>query len=105
MPRIEIRVESLEKIWDAFERLKTYYEENKKSSSERLVDLVSENNSLFSDVINDEFKALTKIGNSFQIRHFEQGKIKLDSNLHIDFLFYRMSCLIHLCLESLKKNN
>lgn len=106
LPRPESRIESLEKIWDSFERLKTYFEENKKSSGNTLIDVVSENNKLFSDYISREFKdELTSIGNKFQIRHFERDKVKLESNLHIDYLFYRMSSLIHLCIESLKKNN
>ncbi|MBK8814160.1 MAG: hypothetical protein IPN42_00965 [Methylococcaceae bacterium] len=102
LPRPESRIESLEKIWDAFERLKTYFEENKKVSAKQLIDVVSENNLLFRENIDYEFKELTKTGNTFQIRHFERDKIQLESNLHIDYLFYRMSCLIHLCVESLK---
>jgi hypothetical protein len=102
LPRPESRIESLEKIWDAFERIKTYFEKDKNLSANKLISDVSENNSLFSKYITDEFKVLTEIGNKFQIRHFEQDKVKLESNLHIDYLFYRMSCLIHLCVESLK---
>ena len=105
LPRPESRIESLEKIWDAFERLKTYFEENKRLSANKLIDVVSENNSSFSEYTNNEFSELTKIGNKFQIRHFERDKVKLESNLQIDYLFYRMSSLIHLCVESLKKNN
>ena len=103
LPRPESRVEGLEKVWDAFERLKTYYEENKRVSAKKLIDVVSENNSLFSEKIACEFKELSEIGNNFQIRHFESEKSQLKSNLHIDYFFYRMSCLIHLCVESLKK--
>jgi hypothetical protein len=104
LPRPENRVESLEKIWDAFERLKTYFEENKKLSATQLIGVISVNNQLFSEFINSEFNELTKIGNNFQIRHFERDKIQLESSLHIDYFFYRMSCLIHLCVESLKNN-
>ncbi len=102
LPRTSERLESLEKIWDSFERLKTYFEENKKNSAITLVNMVAENNELFSEYIKREFKDLTDIGNQFQIRHFERDKVQLQSNLHIDYLFYRMSCLIHLCLESFK---
>jgi hypothetical protein len=102
LPRTESRIESLEKIWDAFERMKTYFEENKKTSALKLIDVVSKDNPLFSQYMNDEFAALTNIGNKFQIRHFETDKVKLESNLHIDYLFYRMSSLIHLCVEKLK---
>jgi len=102
LPKIESRIESLEKIWDAFERLKTYYEENKKASANTLIETISSDNNLFQEYIDTEFHSLTKIGNEFQIRHFEQNKVQLQSNLHIDYLFYRMSSLIHLCVESLK---
>lgn len=102
LPKIESRIESLEKIWDAFERLKTYYEENKKVSANTLIATVSNGNDLFQNHINIEFQSLTKIGNEFQIRHFERNKVQLQSNLHIDYLFYRMSSLMHLCVESIK---
>jgi hypothetical protein len=102
LPKTESRVESLEKIWDAFERLKTYYEENKKVSANTLITAISSGNSLFQHHIVNEFQSLTKIGNEFQIRHFERNKVQLQSNLHIDYLFYRMSSLIHLCVESIK---
>jgi len=104
LPRKESRIESIEKIWDAFERMKTYFEENKKLSAEKLIKVVSEDNLLFSEYIYREFKdELTNIGNKFQIRHFERDKVQIKSNLHIDYFFHRMGCLIHLCLESLKK--
>ena len=45
--RPESRVESLEKIWDAYERLKTYIKDNKKVSANQLIDVVSENNGYF----------------------------------------------------------
>lgn len=102
MPRAEDRIQSLEKIWDAFERLKTYFEENKRNSAITLISHVSNNNQLFQSGIESEFRELTKIGNEFQIRHFERDKVQLHSNLHIDYLFYRMSSLMHLCLESLR---
>lgn len=102
LPRQESRIESLEKIWDAFERLKTYFDENKRNSAQTLIQEVSTGNTLFMGKIDDEFKALTKIGNEFQIRHFERNKIQITSNLHIDYLFYRVSSLIHMCVETLK---
>jgi hypothetical protein len=105
LPKTESRIESLEKIWDAFERIKTYYKENKKISASTLIVAVSDGNSLFQSQIEEEFGSLTNVGNKFQIRHFERGKVQLHSNLHIDYLFYRMSSLIHLCVESIKMAN
>lgn len=102
LPKTESRIESLEKIWDAFERIKTYYEEKKKESARTLIAEISDGNDLFQNNIEAEFKSLTDIGNKFQIRHFERGTVQLKSNLHIDYLFYRMSSLIHLCVESIR---
>lgn len=105
LPRKENRIEALEKIWDAFERLKTYFENNKKQSATTLISLVSEDNFSFQEVMEYEFKSLTDIGNRFQIRHYEKDKIEITNELHIDYLFYRMSCLIQLCVESLKNGS
>jgi hypothetical protein len=103
LPKIEDRIYALEKIWDAFERMKTYYvEKNKKQSIEELILLVSNGNSDFSKLINHESKALTDIGNNYQIRHFETNKIEITDNKHIDYLFYRMVSLIHLFLTELE---
>jgi len=103
LPNIEDRVHALEKIWDAFERVKTYYvEKNKKQSVEELIQLVANKNSGIEQLINTEAKALTKIGNDFQIRHFETNKIEITDNKHIDYLFYRMISLIHLFLTELE---
>ena len=103
LPNIVDRVHALEKIWDAFERVKTYYvEKNKKQSAEELIQLVANKNSGIEQLINDEAKALTNIGNTFQIRHFETNKIEITDNKHIDYLFYRMISLIHLFLSELE---
>lgn len=63
-----------EKIWDAFERVKTYYYpdiSDKKGSVEKLVRGIS-HDSYFYDLFNTEFKALTDMGNKFRIRHHEK---------------------------------
>jgi hypothetical protein len=103
LPNIADRIHALEKIWDAFERVKTYYvEKNKKQSVNELIQLVANKNSGIEQLINDEANALTKIGNDFQIRHFETNKIEITDNKHIDYLFYRMISLIHLFLTELE---
>lgn len=102
LPNIADRIHALEKIWDAFERVKTYYSKNKSVSGDQLVKLVANGNSAIEKLINDEGKALTKIGNDFQIRHYERDKIEITDNKHIDYLFYRMISLIHLFLTELE---
>lgn len=86
----------LEKLWDGFERLKTYYsEDNKKISSQKIVAKISEN--FDKDLIDSEFKTLTHLGNSYRIRHHETDKKEL-TNKHINYFYFRMLSLIDLCL-------
>jgi|SRR6185312_2536343 len=92
---------ALEKIWDAFERIKTYFEGNKKESAEKLVKLISEK--FDNEFLQSEFTILTNIGNSYRIRHHETDKKELVDNKHINYLFFRMLTLINLCLVAIKE--
>lgn len=100
LPKKEDRKLALEKLWDAFERSKTcYFEEgkiDKKKSIGMVLDKLSNNRTVFRQLLDDECNALTKIGNSFQIRHFEKDKVAIDDSNEIDYLFYRMYSYIHL---------
>lgn len=101
-PKIEDRQIAIEKLWDAFERIKTYYGKDKKQSVEKLIKIVSEGSEKFESLINEEMlNNLTKIGNDFRIRHHETNKIKISSVKHIDYLFYRMMSLISLLVSYL----
>jgi hypothetical protein len=102
----------LEKLWDAYERLKTHFsnitinstEKQKKKekgkSAKKIVDIITEN--FDKDFIDNEFKALTTIGNSYRIRHSERGQRELTSQ-HINYFFFRMMSLIDLCLVYLNE--
>ncbi|WP_066348688.1 transcriptional regulator [Aliarcobacter cryaerophilus] len=86
----------LEKLWDAFERLKTFYERHdKKTSVKKIVNIISE--SFDTDLIDTEFITLTNIGNNYRIRHHETNKKEL-SKKHINYFFFRMLSLIDLYL-------
>jgi len=88
---------ALEKLWDAFERIKTYFEGNKKQSTEKLIFLISIG--FDKDYIENEFSSLTTIGNNFRIRHHETDKKEITNTKHINYLFFRMLSLIDLCLN------
>ncbi|HDX9511354.1 hypothetical protein COJ67_03130 [Bacillus thuringiensis] len=95
---------ALEKIWDAFERVKTFYDpNNKKASAQTLVANISSGTKDFDIILDTEFKQLTTIGNKYYIRHFETNKTKINSMKLVDYLFYRMIALIDLCMD--KVNN
>lgn len=102
-PDVLDRQVALEKLWDAYERMKTYYvEKNKKLSANQLIHDVSEGSTLFEEYLQDEFKTLTSIGNGFRIRHHETDKAEIISTKHLDYLFYRMLALISLVTAYLR---
>ncbi|MBR0612476.1 AbiJ-NTD4 domain-containing protein [Bacillus safensis] len=102
-PNPQARQDSVEKIWDAFERLKTYYTNlDKRDSANKVVNDMSDGQTEFSAIFNAEFRALTDIGNSFRIRHHETNKIDIIDNRHYDYFFNRCLSLIALAIQYLK---
>jgi hypothetical protein len=99
-PNLLERQSGLEKIWDAFERIKTYYPDlNKKDSAEEIINNISPNEDL-REIITDEFRELTKIGNGYRIRHHETGKKEIPPEF-IDYFFNRCLSLIALTIKYL----
>lgn len=97
---IEERKISLEKIWDAFERIKTQLDSDKKKSISKLINL-SELSDLLKENIENEMLTLTQIGNNFQIRHSETDKTPITHHNEIDYLFHRCLSLINLLATNL----
>lgn len=91
---------ALEQIWDAFERLKTIYGEDKKSSVEELISQISNDSKVTVELLDKEFRELTKIGNDFHIRHFENGREPLESDNFREYLYFRMLSLISYCINN-----
>jgi len=101
-PSPAARQDSVEKIWDALERLKTYYKTlDKKHSSKKIVNDMASGNDNFADLFNDEFKVLTNIGNKYRIRHHETDKIDITDVRYYDYLFNRCLSLIALAIQYL----
>lgn len=93
---------SVEKLWDAFERLKTYYTEfDKKKSADRIVNDIAKGNDSFRKLIDEEFFTLTRIGNGFRIRHHETNKAEITDLNYCDYLFSRCLALIALAIKYL----
>jgi hypothetical protein len=98
-PNPAIRRESLEKLWDAWERLKTLESgKDKKASIQLMLDRASPEPN-FRAALDQEARELTRIGNSFQIRHTETTQTPLALNEHVDYLFHRLFALIRLFLQ------
>ncbi len=103
-PNSAARQDSVEKIWDAFERLKTYYTSmDKKQSSEKIIKDMSMSDSNYENLFNKEFGELTSIGNNFRIRHHETNKINIPDQRYYDYLFNRCLSLIVLAIQYLEK--
>ncbi|MBR4454173.1 MAG: hypothetical protein IKS33_07960 [Bacteroidales bacterium] len=106
-PKFEERKIALEKLWDAFERIKTVIDfnnknKNKKESANKLLEKCADGNDKMKEVLDNECRELTKIGNEFFIiRHSEMDKLPLDSSEHIDYLFFRMFSLMQLLLTKI----
>lgn len=95
--------DAVEKIWDALERLKTYYTSlDKKASATKIVDDIAGGQAEYIDLFNAEFKVLTDIGNNFRIRHHETNKIDITDIHHYDYFFNRCLSLIATAILYLK---
>jgi hypothetical protein len=98
-PDPNVRRESLEKLWDAWERLKTLEQgKDKKESASKLLEKVS-SEATFRETLNLEAVELTRIGNTFRIRHSEVNQVALERDEHVDYLFHRLVAMIYLLLR------
>ena len=97
-----LRREALEKLWDAWERLKTMENPSNKVASIQLLFDKASNEPKFKERLDKEGTELTNIGNSFYIRHTELSQTPINSGDHFDYLFQRMFAMIHLLLKARK---
>lgn len=99
-PKPDDRRDALEKLWDAFERLKTLEPgRDKRAQADALLDRVAAPDSTFREMLGREALELTKIGNSFGIRHSETTQEMLNSLDQVDYFFIRMFAFIRLILK------
>ncbi len=104
LPKKDDHQIAIEKLWDAFERLKTIEmlsseSLDKKKSANQVVDNLCGNSSKLRDYLLTEAKQLTDIGNDFCIRHHEVDREMIPSAQHLDYLFYRCLAFINLFLH------
>lgn len=98
-PDPAVRREALEKLWDAWERLKTIERgKDKKAAATALLDRAAPEPT-FRGMLEEEAQALTIIGNTFRIRHSETTQVPLTLDEHVDYLFHRLFGLIRLLLR------
>ena len=94
-----------QKLWDAFERIKTYDKRlHKNKSAENLVFLMSKENADYKEILDNEFRNLTSIGNDFRIRHHETFENDIIYKEHYDYLFHRCLALLRLATKAIREN-
>lgn len=97
---LDVRREALEKLWDAWERLKTQEPgKDKKAKTKVLLDRAA-TEPTFRDRLEQEAVHLTAIGNEFMIRHAETDKVPVEVSAHVDYLFHRMFAMVRLLLTT-----
>lgn len=95
-----VRKEGLEKLWDAWERLKTVEPGNdKKVQVAALLDKAA-SEPVLRERLEIEARELNFIGNNLMIRHTEVGKPDIAATAQVDYLFHRMFAMIRLLLKS-----
>ncbi len=101
-PIVSMQRESLERLWDAWERLKSVLAPgpgNKLQSTKKLLDEFVVEPELRKAVEADA-RALTDLGNNLMIRHTETTKPIIAKSEHVDYLFVRLYALISAILKS-----
>lgn len=99
-PKPDDRRDALEKLWDAFERLKTLEAgADKRAQADALLDRIAAPDTSFRQALGREVAELTKIGNSFRIRHSETTQEALTSLDQVDYLFTRMFAFVRMTLK------
>lgn len=95
--------DATEKLWDAFERLKSYYTKmDKRNSATKIVSDMSAGQTDYIELFNTEFKELSRIGNNFRIRHHETNKVEISDDRYYDYFFNRCLSLIALAIQYLE---
>ena len=100
-PDIVVRRESLEALWDAWERLKTLGAgADKKAQASALLNLTAGQKSpKFREALEREAREMTWIGNNLQIRHTEVTQERLAQSAQVDYMFHRLYALVLLILR------
>ena len=100
-PKDEDRRDGLEKLWDAFERIKTLEAgPDKRAMANTMLDRAARPGSRLRQALTDEAFALTNIGNTHRIRHSETSQEPLETSAQVDFLFGRLFAFLHLVLNA-----
>lgn len=106
--RMDIAYQALEKLWDAYERLKCYFDpkdQKEKSTSAACIVGLFGDNMLFQKEVEEEMRKITALGNALRIRHSETYQSTLTNHRQIHYLFRRCLALIVLIQDQIVASN
>lgn len=93
-----IRREALERLCDAWERIKSIAHADKAKSIGLLLDRCAEESG-FRAVLEKEARELTDIGNSHLLRHHEVRQEPVIDVQHVDYLYHRLFAMLELIIR------
>jgi hypothetical protein len=89
---IDVRRESLEQLWDAFERAKTILDGDKRRGVSQILQTTTSIPEE-AQLLEEDMRTLTEVENNFHIRHHETWAVAVPDEL-IDYLFVRLYALL-----------
>lgn len=92
-----IRREALERLFDAWERIKSLAHTNKATSIQLILDR-SASEPAFRGVLEKESRELTQISNSHLLRHHEVSQTPVIDVEHVDYLYHRLFAMVELVI-------
>lgn len=93
---------ALFKICSAFERSKTLLNNDKKKSSNKIIDTISQDQENLKQLLNREFDELTKVGNSYSIRHSEKDQKTFPNVNYLEYFYFRFLSLVSLIIQEIE---
>jgi hypothetical protein len=93
-----IRREALERLFDSWERIKSFADANKLKSIQLILDR-SATEPAFREILEKEARELTQIGNSYLLRHHEVSQTPVIEVEHVDYLYHRLFAMVELIIR------
>ena len=90
---------ALEKLWDAFERIKTLEDADKRRGASLILDKAAPSSPKLRQALERQVKEMTGLGNELMIRHHETNKEVIAASQQLDYLFGCMFSLVRLLLR------
>lgn len=92
------RREALERLCDAWERIKSLADTNKAKSVQLTLDR-SASEPAFREVLEKEGRELTQLGNGHLLRHHERNQTPVIDIDHVDYLYHRLFAMVELVIR------